>query len=339
MIEVEIYGTFYLENICSNGDIMNSYNYKILESLLSDFSNDYILLQEQIDSNLLKIKEADYYENSFLEKEDKVYKVFSPRDAESVYKDEIQHARENKHIYEEENNILLLKQEKLSLKIEQLNKILLEEKEQDYMSLSMQEADRQRIARDLHDTSLQNLAHLVHKIELSSMYIDKDPLHAKLELSVVSKNLKSIIEEIRNTIFDLRPMTFDDLGMKAALERLIVVINENKTYEMDVEIEDVSCENNLVLVYIYRTIQECMTNIIKHAEATKIYFHCNLKNDIYHVVIRDNGKGFTKEEVEQKAGKHFGLALMKERITLIGGRIIIQSNSSGTEIKIEVPMK
>lgn len=318
---------------------MNSINYQILENILEDFNHEYEVLQEQINSNMLKIKEADYYENLLLEKEDADYKVFFPRDAESVYKTEINQGRENKRIYEEENNKLLQRQEELSSKIEQLNKVIVEEKEQDYISLNIQEADRQRIARDLHDTSLQNLAHLVHKIELSSMYIDKDPLHAKLELSVVSKNLKSIIEEIRNTIFNLRPMTFDDLGMKAALERLVTVVNENKSYEMDVEIDDVSCEKNLVLVYIYRTIQECLTNIIKHAEASKIYFHCNLKNDIYHVVIRDNGKGFTREEIELKAGKHFGLSLMKERIELIGGRITIQSDSSGTVIEMQVPIK
>lgn len=318
---------------------MNSFNYQILKDMLDDFNQEYMKLQEQINNNMLEIKEADYYEQSFLQKEDLDYKVFSPRDAESIHKSEINQAREKKRILEEENKKLLIDKDNLSSKIEQLNKILEEEKEQSYISLSIQEADRQRIARDLHDTSLQNLAHIVHKIELSSMYIDKDPLQAKLELSVVNKNLKSVIEEIRNTIFDLRPMTFDDFGMKAALERLITVINEHRSFEMDVKIDDVSCEKNLVLVYIYRTIQECLTNIIKHAEATKIYFHCKLEDDIYHVIIQDNGKGFTKEEVELKGGKHFGLSLMQERITLIGGRIIIQSDGSGTKVEIHVPIK
>ena len=88
--------------------------------------------------------------------------------------------------------------------------------------LTIQEDERKRIARDLHDTSLQNLAHLIHKIELSSMYIDVDPNQAKLELASVNKKLREIIDEIRSILFDLRPMTFDDLGLKAALERLLM---------------------------------------------------------------------------------------------------------------------
>lgn len=318
---------------------MNSANYNFLSDMLNELLEEQKQIDDLIYSNSAKIKEANYYAKLLLEKEDSDYKVFSPRDAESVHKKEISHTRKEKAFYEEENRKLCDKKKDISYKIEQVENILSEQINHGYRTLNIQEADRQRIARDLHDTSLQNLAHLVHKIELSSMYIDKDPLHAKLELSVVSKNLKEIIEEIRNTIFDLRPMTFDDLGMKATFERLLAVVNENKSYEMDVEIDDVSCENNLVLVTIYRVIQECITNIIKHADATKIYFHCNLIDDNYHIVIRDNGKGFTREEVKSKEGKHFGLSLMQERIALIGGKITIHSDDKGTEIIMNVPVK
>lgn len=81
----------------------------------------------------------------------------------------------------------------------------------------IQELDRRRIARDLHDTSLQNLSHLIHKLELVSMYMDKDMIRAKLELASVSKNINHIIDEIRMVIYDLRPMVFDDLGLKMRL--------------------------------------------------------------------------------------------------------------------------
>lgn len=113
---------------------------------------------------------------------------------------------------------------------------------------------------------------MIHKIELSSLYIDQDPIKAKLELSLVNQVLKKTIDEIRNIIFDLRPMTFDDLGFKAAVERLLLNINENQKYFMETDIDDVSCENNLILVTLYRVIQECLNNIDKHAEAEKIIF-------------------------------------------------------------------
>ena len=178
------------------------------------------------------------------------------------------------------------KREKLLLRIEGFEKILSEEADQGITALNLQEADRQRIARDLHDISLQKLAHMVHKIELGSLYIDKDPIRAKLELSVVNKRLREVIDEIRGIIYNVRPMTFDDLGIKAAFERLISLINENRTFEIDMDIEDVSCENDIVLVTIYRVVQECMTNIRKHAEATQIYFCGKVIGDNYNIIIR-----------------------------------------------------
>jgi len=208
--------------------------------------------------------------------------------------------------------------------------------------ISLQEEDRQRIARDLHDTSLQNLTHLVHKIELAGLYIDQDPVKAKLELAVIRQNIKSVIDEIRNTIFDLRPMTFDDLGLKAAFERLILLFNENHLYEMEVEIEEVSCDTRLVLLTIYRVIQECFTNIKKYSNATKVTFHCHQKENIVVIDVTDDGKGFSVEEVEARTDMymHFGISVMKERVKLLGGKIQITSEIGvGTKVHIEVPIK
>ena len=214
------------------------------------------------------------------------------------------------------------------------------DKNKDLTILNIQEEDRQRIARDLHDTSLQNLAHLVHKIELAGMYIDKDPLKAKLELAVISKNLKSVIEEIRNTIFDLRPMAFDDLGLKPAFEELTKKMNENNAYEMDINIDNVSCENNLILATVFRVVQECFNNIKKHSMADKISFSCKKENELCIIDIKDNGHGFTEEEMlESKNNKHFGISLMEERVHLLGGNISINSKKEkGTHIHIEVPL-
>ena len=74
--------------------------------------------------------------------------------------------------------------------------------------LDVQEKERQRIARDLHDSSLQNLTHLVHKVELTSLYIDRDPVKAKLELATIEAGLRKVIDDIRNRIYDLRPIDF-----------------------------------------------------------------------------------------------------------------------------------
>ena len=205
--------------------------------------------------------------------------------------------------------------------------------------LNIQEQDRQRIARDLHDTSLQNLAHLIHKIELSSLYIDADPNQAKLELAIVNKRLRETIDEIRSIIFDLRPMTFDDLGLKAALVRLLKNTESELECKIQFDIDDVSCENNLVLASIYRLSQESLTNFRKHAESDKLFFSCKNVDGQCILDIVDEGKGFDCE-VPDDGKKHFGFSLMRERVDLLNGKIDILSElGKGTKIHIEIPLE
>lgn len=314
---------------------MNLDDYNVLSEIVKELKLELTELENKIQYNLRCIKEADIYVNTIKDSDSEEYKIFSPRNGVSTHKNEIEETYREKSEYLEKNENLNLKKEVLSKRIEQLENIL-KCRERDFAVLNVQEEDRQRIARDLHDTSLQNLAHLVHKIELSSLYIDKDVVKAKLELSVVSKILKETIDEIRNIIFDLRPMTFDDLGFKAALERLLSDINENKQYIITSEIDDVSCENNLILVSIYRIVQEGLNNIVKHAEASEISFICRNDNHICIIDIKDNGKGFCmSNDIEEK---HFGLSLMKERTRLLNGKIDICSIiGKGTTIHFEIP--
>ena len=321
---------------------MNSSNYEILASMLTEFQQEYDNLQKQIDEYILKIKETDNYIQSFFDEENKDFEKLSPRKTEDIHKDEITKAGSEKNVLQQKLNQCYHEQNSLHANIEKLEKIIQDEKEfycENLSILDIQEEDRQRIARELHDTSLQNLAHLVHKIELSSMFIDQDPVRAKLELAVIEKNLRAVIEEIRNTIFDLRPMSFDDLGLKSAFEQLVEKMKETNSFVIDMDIEDVSCENNIILATIFRVAQECLRNIMKHSEAEKITFSCKNNDHICVIDIKDDGKGFSNEEIECKKDKHFGIAVMKERISLLGGKLTINSKKEeGTHIHMEIPL-
>lgn len=309
-------------------------NYKILKDLLEEFQQELSEVEDQIEQNKQHIKVAEVYLSSYINAESDDHKVFSPRDNSSKA-DEIDKINTQKNDYEDQNELLYKKRDKLCEHINNL-KTVLEHKDFDFNVLDVQEKERQRIARDLHDTALQNLTHLIHKIELSSLYIDQDQTKAKLELSAVNKILKETINEIRNTIFDLRPMTFDDLGLKAALERLLVEINENKRYIIKSNIEDVSCEKKSALVFIYRIVQESLNNIVKHADAKKLYFSCKYIQGCCIIDIKDDGKGFKGNIAKDK---HFGLALMRERISILQGKMEIKSRpGKGTEIHIEIPL-
>ena len=312
-------------------------SYHILSELLSCLKQELFEVNAEIQRNYLYIREEDACIKSIQESDSEEFKMFSPRSLNSLQKDEIIKANERKVDFQKQNEELVEKKKVIESRVNQLEKVLNQESH-NLTALHVQEEDRKRIARDLHDTALQNLTHLIHKIELCGLYIDEDPIKAKLELSVIGMGLKETVNEIRNTIFDLRPMTFDDLGFKAGLERILDNVNSSNKYSIVSDIDDVSCENNQILISIYRVIQESLTNIDKHAEADKIELKCKINGDFCVIDINDNGKGFNdqKDKIDEK---HFGLSLMKERVTLLNGKIHINSvMGEGTKIHMEIPL-
>lgn len=208
--------------------------------------------------------------------------------------------------------------------------------------LDVQEKERQRIARDLHDSSLQNLTHLVHKVELSSLYIDRDPVKAKLELATIEAGLRKVIDDIRNRIYDLRPMTFDDLGLKETLLNLFSLINQDGHFEVIADIDNIdeslSEENREIsLIMIYRIIQECVYNAVEHSGGNIIKVSLKEKEDVFQIEIQDNGVGFDQKKAGKKE-RHFGLTVVRERVFLLNGKIDMDTQN-GTFISIEIPKK
>lgn len=209
----------------------------------------------------------------------------------------------------------------------------------DLSILKIQEKERQRIAMELHDTSLQTLAHVIHQIELANMYMDRDIVKSKLELAEVKQNIKIVIQEIRDTIFDLRPMSFEDLGIVETIERFIDHINEDHSFRIHTDIQNIDTTYYIILTNVYWIIQECISNAIKHSGGDKIHLKCFSKEKICYIEIEDNGKGFVDGEYEKDNQKHFGLSMVKERVEMLGGEIHISSViNKGTKIKVEIPL-
>ena len=318
----------------------------ILEELLDESIQDKEVINEKIKLNLNRISEIDSFLNSIKESEETDFKFFSPRSAESIHRDEIAKAKEEKSDLFISNDSYFNKLERTENRIEKISSLISEGKSRDenmqIMILNIQEKERSRIAKELHDSSLQNLAHMVHSLELSSLFIDQDPVRAKLELATCSEDLKKIINEIRDTIFNLRPMSFDDLGFKQCIENLIDNLKKQyKQFTYVYDIEDISDAfikketRNLFLVTIYRIIQEAMINAVKHSEGDRVELSIKRNNNVLDVKIIDNGKGFDPEEFSDK---HFGISIMSERILLLGGSFQVNSEpGQGTRIYITVP--
>lgn len=207
-------------------------------------------------------------------------------------------------------------------------------------SFENQELDRKRIASELHDTSLQDLTHIIHQLELSSLYIDVDPTKAKLELEDISNQLRKVIQDIRNTIFDLRPMSFDDLGLEEAIDQYILFIKKKYNINFITNIDNVNYIEEKKKLAIYRIIQECLMNSAKHADAKVINLKLkDLETEII-IIIEDDGIGIDQRKTSDQNNTHYGLSIIRDRVNYLNGVYSILSDKNmGTYIEVKIPNK
>ncbi|MCI7791956.1 MAG: histidine kinase [Lachnospiraceae bacterium] len=200
--------------------------------------------------------------------------------------------------------------------------------------LSMQEAERKRIAEDLHDTTVQDLVHLSQQLELAILYLDKDTIQTKKELFEARNNIKKIIEDMRETIYDLRPMAFDDIGWESAIENLKNNLEENNDINVIFNICNIDNYDSLIKITIYRIIREACQNILKHANASKMVVNMKENTNSISLMIMDDGIGIG----EYDRMNHFGLSMVKEKVGLLSGRLSIFTNENGTTLDITIPI-
>lgn len=209
--------------------------------------------------------------------------------------------------------------------------------------LQTQELERKRIARDLHDSTVQNLTSLIHKTELCSKYVDIDNIRTKLELEIMKKTIRTTINDMREIIFDLRPMSLDDLGLIPTVERYIEQIMQNNEVSIIFTYKDDRRDCPSIINFtLFRIIQEACNNVLKHAKANNIKIVLNYNDLGINLLIEDDGIGFdisNQMEESCKINSNFGLSIMKERIYLLSGQIQIESKiNKGTMINITVPL-
>lgn len=210
--------------------------------------------------------------------------------------------------------------------------------------LETQEMERKRIARDLHDSTVQNLTNLVHKTEFCSKMIDRDAIQVKLELMTMMENIRHTIDDMRRIIYDLRPMSIDDLGLIPTVQKLVednqkIYPDVNVNIGIKSEVDEIDLPS-VVSLTIFRIIQEACNNMYKYAEASEAFIDFQFQEELIMVTIRDNGVGFLKEELEKQDKKQsgFGISIMQERAQLLGGTLEVQSvPGEGTTIHLEVP--
>lgn len=209
--------------------------------------------------------------------------------------------------------------------------------------IETQELERQRIARDLHDTTVQNLTALLHKIEFCAQVLNSDPIRVRIELEVISQVIRESVNGMREIIYNLRPMTFDDMGFDDALVHAIERMQKGFDTKIVFEINGESYDTKQVIqLTVLRIIQEAINNCKKYAKANMIDIILSYQKDMLEVSIMDDGVGFDVNHMPERKNENtgFGLSMMKERVHLLNGTFEIESKTGfGTEIQVRIPIK
>lgn len=207
------------------------------------------------------------------------------------------------------------------------------------MIVNAQEAERQRLSRQMHDGPAQALSNFILQTEIAMRLLDVDPSQAKEELGNLKTSAMGTFQKVRNFIFELRPMMLDDLGLVPTLRKYADALKEQSSIDVSVSVSGTERRLEPYLeVMIFRAVQELLGNAVRHSQATLVKVHLDLGNDFLRVTVDDNGRGFDPESLQD--ANNLGLKLIRERSEMLGGKFEIDSAvGSGAKISFTVQAK
>ncbi|HHW44023.1 MAG TPA: histidine kinase [Desulfotomaculum sp.] len=207
--------------------------------------------------------------------------------------------------------------------------------------LRAQEEERRRVAREIHDGPAQVLANIVMQAEFVQALIEMDPARAKEEIKSLRDMVRQSLQDVRQIIFDLRPMVLDDLGLVPAIKKYVEDFKCRSGIPVELLVMGSSQRLPAALeVTLFRVLQESLHNIRKHAGECRVTVKLEILPQKVNLMIRDTGKGFDpKDHREQDEHQGYGLVGMRERTQLLKGELSISSApGQGTVILVSVPL-
>jgi two-component system sensor histidine kinase DegS len=200
------------------------------------------------------------------------------------------------------------------------------------------EQERMRIARDMHDGPAQSMSNLVLQAEILERLVNQ-PEAIMAELQDFKRSVRHALDETRQLIFDLRPMTLDDLGLIPTLRKYTREYGEK--HGIQIRLHAVGEEQRLpgnIEGTLFRIIQEALTNVQKHSHAQLVEVTLNINRERALAAVKDDGQGFDVRAVESNLAenRNLGLISMRERCELERGVLEVKSQpGKGTEIRME----
>lgn len=215
--------------------------------------------------------------------------------------------------------------------------------------IKAQEDERFRVSREIHDGPAQDLANLIFQTSIAEKLVDYDPDEAKRTLQDLRQQIRKCLTDVRQVIFDMRPMALDDLGLAPAINQLV-----NRMAARDMLIVDFSIEGKAydlpkhVEIAVFRIVQEALNNVIHHAKTKMARVRLLYSPNAVSVLIEDKGAGFDTEakpeadseyEFNEHVG-HFGIMGMEERAKIIGAELKVSSEiGKGTKVHLRITKK
>ena len=203
--------------------------------------------------------------------------------------------------------------------------------------IQAQEEERKRVAREIHDGPAQSMANLVLRTEVVQQILKEDKDQAINELDDLKDIVRSSVKDIRKIIYDLRPMSLDDLGLVPTLRKYI----DDFTTETGIMVELMIRGEERTLpssyeITIFRLVQEALTNMRKHSDANSGRVQIEFTRNDIKILIIDDGRGFDQNDDFKNS---YGIISMKERCKLLQGDFKISSEpGKGTRISIVLPL-
>lgn len=205
--------------------------------------------------------------------------------------------------------------------------------------IQAQEAERQRLSRQMHDGPAQALSNFILQTEIAMRLMNVDVAQAREELNNLKSSAMSTFQKVRNFIFELRPMMLDDLGLSPTIKRYADTFKEQTG--MDVTVNVSGQERRLesyIEVMIFRALQELLGNAARHSQASGVKALIDMGENSIRVTVDDNGRGFNTDSLKQ--GNSLGLNLIRDRVEMLGGTFELESTiGKGSRITLSIPAK
>ncbi len=206
--------------------------------------------------------------------------------------------------------------------------------------LEIQEAERARIAHDLHDSVVQQITGLLYLVRAAQTLLLSQPDQARTLLEEAERTAQLAEKEIRWVIYDLHPVTLAAVGLVPAIIEYVTRYEASTGLKCRVEVLGTPVRLSPPVSFaVYRVVQEALHNAAAHARAREARVTLDFTPPHLRVTVQDDGQGFDLQEVVKRKGPHIGLLGMQERAQAISGHVeIVSSPGQGTQVVITVPL-